>query len=165
MDRSLRILTVSPEETQRLGEIIGRQAQPGDVYLLTGPLGAGKTCLTQGIGRGLDVPGLVRSPTFVLMSRHQGRLVLHHMDLYRIVDESDAWDLALDEQLFGEDVCVVEWADRAAELFPSGCCWISLDYATDGNHRSVTLSITSLRYTSTLRGLAAAFPEAEKVAS
>ena len=165
MDSSLRILTVSPGETQRLGEVIGKQAQPGDVYLLTGPLGAGKTCLTQGIGRGLDVPGYVRSPTFVLMSRHQGRLVLHHMDLYRIADSSEAWDLALDEQILGEDVCVVEWADRAAELFPAGCCWISLDYGTEGNHRTVTLSITSTRYTRALQSLAVAFPEAEKVTS
>ena len=67
----LRIQTNSPDETQRLGELIGQQARAGDLYLLTGPLGAGKTCLTQGIGRGLEVPENLRSPTFVLMTRHR----------------------------------------------------------------------------------------------
>ena len=146
-----------------MGEVIGQQAQQGDVYLLTGPLGAGKTCLTQGIGRGLDVPGYVRSPTFVLMARHQGRLILHHLDLYRIEDPWEAWDLGLDEQLLGEDVCVVEWADKANELFPAGCCWISLDYGAEEDQRIVTLSITTSRYCTALRRLAAVFPTAQEV--
>ena len=163
MRRGLRIQTNGPEETQRLGEVIGRQAQPGDIYLLTGPLGAGKTCLTQGIGRGLDVPGYVRSPTFVLMTRHRGRLVLHHLDLYRIEDPSEAWDLGLDEQLLGQDVSVVEWADKAGELFPPESCWISLDYGPEESQRKVTLSTTSSRYCTVLKRLGAAFPEIQEV--
>ena len=67
-----------------MGRALGEKAQPGDVILLAGPLGAGKTCLTQGIAMGLDVPGYVRSPSFVLMTRYSGRLTLHHLDLYRI---------------------------------------------------------------------------------
>ena len=165
MGRSISIQTLSPAETQEVGAVIGRQAQPGDIYLLTGPLGAGKTCLTQGIGRGLDVPGYVRSPTFVLMARHQGRLVMHHLDLYRIEDPMEAWDLGLDEQLVGEDVCVVEWADRAADLFPAECCWISLDYGASVEQRAVTISNDSPKYRIVLQQLAAAFPEAEEVTS
>ena len=164
MNCSLRIRTHSPEQTQALGEVVGRGAQPGDIYLLTGPLGAGKTCLTQGIGRGLDVPGRVRSPTFVLMSRHQGRLDLHHLDLYRIDDPLEAWDLGVDEQFFGGGVCVVEWADKAAELFPPECCWIAMEYGPGENRRSVTLSATSPRYGEVLQGLAVAFPMAEEAA-
>ena len=164
MNSSLRIQTQGPEQTQALGEVVGREAQPGDIYLLTGPLGAGKTCLTQGIGRGLDVPGHVRSPTFVLMSRHQGRLVLHHLDLYRIDDPWEAWDLGVDEQLFGGGVCVVEWADKAAELFPPECCCIAMEYGPGENQRSVTLSATSPRYRGVLQRLAAAFPMAEEAA-
>ena len=128
----LTIETHRPEETQRVGRIIGEQAQPGDVYLLTGPLGAGKTCLTQGLALGLGVPGHVRSPTFVLMTRYQGRLTLHHMDFYRIGDPSEAWDLGLDEYLSGDGVCVIEWADQAAEVFPEEAMWINLDYSSAG---------------------------------
>jgi tRNA threonylcarbamoyladenosine biosynthesis protein TsaE len=158
MAHSLCIRSGSPEETQAVGQAIGAQAQPGDAYLLTGTLGAGKTCLTQGIARGLEVPGYVRSPTFVLTHRHQGRLLLYHLDLYRIGGPSEAWDLGLDEQLFGDGVCVVEWADRAEELFPPSCCWVSLEYGPSDECRNLTLSAETPRYAALLQSLAGAFP-------
>ncbi len=138
MTCSLRIRTNSPEQTQAVGRSIGEQAQAGDIYLLTGSLGAGKTCLTQGIAWGLGVPGYARSPTFVLMTRYQGRMVLHHVDLYRIGDAEEAWDLGLEEQLAGDGVCVVEWADRAAEIFPKGCLWIELSYGGSVDCRDIS---------------------------
>ena len=162
----MRIETSSYVETQAMGEIIGRSAQAGDIYLLTGPLGAGKTCLSQGIARGLEVPENLRSPTFVLMTRHQGRLVLHHLDLYRINDPWEAWDLGLDEMLMGDGVCVVEWADKGAELFPADSCWIDLDYGRTENRRSLAITASPTaktsgqapgRYEPLLRHLKAAF--------
>ena len=140
MTCSLRIHTNSPEQTQAVGRCIGEQAQAGDIYLLTGSLGAGKTCLTQGIAWGLGVPGYARSPTFVLMTRYQGRMVLHHMDLYRIGDSAEAWDLGLEEQLAGDGVCVVEWADRAAEIFPEDCLWIELSYGDSVDCREIFMA-------------------------
>ena len=162
MIRTLRFETSSPEETQALGEIIGRNSGPGDIFLLTGPLGAGKTCLSQGIARGLDVPENLRSPTFVLMTRHQGRLALHHLDLYRINDPWEAWDLGLDEQIMGDGVCVVEWADKAAELFPADSCWIELDYGPEESRRSLTITANYIseapsRYEPLIRRLKAEF--------
>ncbi len=139
MSGPLNIQSLSPEFTRELGRTIGEQAQPGDVVLLTGPLGAGKTCLTQGIALGLGVEGYVRSPTFVLMTRHKGRLTLHHLDLYRMGGPAEAWDLGLDEQLFGDGVCVIEWADRAEEIFPKDCLWIDLDYANDPDQRKIVI--------------------------
>ena len=129
--------THDAEETRRIGRIIGESASPGDVYLLTGPLGAGKTCLTQGIARGLDVDGYARSPTFVLMTRYHGRLTLHHADLYRIDHPAEAWDLGFEDIVSaGQDVLVVEWADRADELFPDDALRIHLDYAVDDDPAS-----------------------------
>ena len=139
MTCSLRIRTNSPEQTQAVGRTIGEQAQAGDIYLLTGSLGAGKTCLTQGIAWGLGVPGYARSPTFVLMTRYQGRMVLHHVDLYRIGDAEEAWDLGLEEQLTGDGVCVVEWADRAAQIFPPDSLWINLSYGGSVDRRDICL--------------------------
>ena len=156
----LALQTASPEETQEVGRVMGVGAQPGDVFLLAGPLGAGKTCLVQGFARGLLVKGFVRSPTFVLMSRHQGRLTLHHIDLYRIEDSAEAWDLGIDEQLFDEGVCMVEWADRAADIFPEDCLWVHLDYATGITHRTITFSNGSPRYRPMLKRLVDTFPPA-----
>jgi tRNA threonylcarbamoyladenosine biosynthesis protein TsaE len=131
MIKTIQLLTKTPEETQAVGYSLGANARAGDIFLLTGPLGAGKTCLTQGIARGLGVEGYVRSPTFVIMTRHHGRLILHHVDLYRITGPDEAWDLGMDEQLSGGGVCVVEWADRAAELFPESSLWVDLAYCGD----------------------------------
>ena len=132
MPNHVTIHTDTADATRRIGQIIGQAAGPGDVYLLTGPLGAGKTCLTQGIARGLGVDGYARSPTFVLMTRYRGRLTLHHADLYRIDHPAEAWDLGLEDVITaGEDVLIVEWADRAGDLFPDDALWIALDYAVD----------------------------------
>jgi len=131
MTKTIQLSTKTPEETQAVGRSLGAGARPGDIFLLTGPLGAGKTCLTQGIAKGLGVEGYVRSPTFVIMTRHHGRLTLHHVDLYRMAGPEEAWDLGLDEQLSGDGICVVEWADRAAELFPEPSLWVDLAYRGD----------------------------------
>jgi len=139
MTSPLIITSSSAEFTQEIGRTIGENASAGDVVLLTGELGAGKTCLTQGIALGLGVEGYVRSPTFVLMTRHHGRLTLHHVDLYRMGSPAEAWDLGLDEQLFGEGICVIEWADRAAEIFPEDCLWIDLDYGDGPGSRQITI--------------------------
>lgn len=165
MPSSLRIRTYSPEETQRVGRIIGSHAREGDIFLLAGPLGSGKTCLTQGIAWGLEVPGYARSPTFVLQTRYRGRLTLHHMDLYRINGPLEAWDLGLEEQLLGDGVCVVEWADRAREVFPDDCLWIHLAH-TRAEHseakmaesqRTITFQEGPPRYACILAKLADAF--------
>lgn len=146
MTNSIALHTKGPEQTQEVGTIIGKHAKPGDVYLLSGPLGAGKTCLTQGLAKGLGVEGYVRSPTFVLMTRHHGRLTLHHVDLYRIGSPAEAWDLGLDEQLFGDGVCVIEWAERAEELLPADAMWIEFNYGEGEDSRDIILETESPRY-------------------
>ena len=151
--RSITLYTFGPDETQRVGCLIGQYARPRDVYLLSGPLGAGKTCLTQGLARGLGVEGYVRSPTFVLMTRHQGRLTLHHIDLYRIGSPAEAWDLGLDEQLFDSGVCVIEWAERAEELLPLDAMWLEFSYGESGDEREITLDTESERYDALLAEL------------
>ena len=174
MTASMTIVTASADETRRVGRVIGEQAQPGDVYLLTGPLGAGKTCLTQGLAQGLGVTQHPRSPTFVLMTRYQGRLTLHHMDLYRVGDPMEAWDLGLEEYLNGDGVCAIEWADQAEEVFPETALWIDLAYSGSGlstddsdgppadetGKRVVTIEDAPQRFLSLIKELAAVFPGA-----
>ncbi len=116
---SWTVTTQSADETRALGTTIGIALRGGEVLLLVGPLGAGKTTLTQGIATGLGVEAYTKSPSFVLVNEYQGRLPLYHMDLYRIDDPDEAWDLGLDDNLRASGVLVVEWGDRAPTAFPS----------------------------------------------
>ncbi len=104
---SLKLITHSPEETQELGRSIGKLALPGDIYLLVGQLGAGKTCLTQGIAWGLDIHEYTLSPTFVIMRELYGRMPLYHIDFYRLDNIAEISDLGLDDYLYGKGVCVI----------------------------------------------------------
>lgn len=112
--------THGPEETRRLGEGIGAVLRKGDVVCVHGELGAGKTCLIQGIALGLGVdPGAyIRSPTFCIHAIHQGKLTLHHFDLYRLSGPEEMDTLDLNEYFGGEGVCAVEWAERLGQALP-----------------------------------------------
>ena len=156
MPDSLRIASRSADETHDIGRLIGANARPGDLFLLTGPLGAGKTCLTQGIAWGLGVKERPRSPTFVLLARYQGRVTIHHADLFRIEGTADALTLGLDDCLNDDDVCIVEWADRAPELFVEPALRIEMDYHPDEDDtRTIILQSDHSQYQPILDALAA----------
>lgn len=104
--------------TEELGRRLGERLLPGDVITLAGDLGAGKSCLARGIARGLGIEGRIPSPTFVIVAEYlQGRIPLHHVDLYRLADEEELVQLGLDELLGGAGAVVVEWPDRAQAWF------------------------------------------------
>ena len=127
----LEIITNSPEETQELGKRLGELAQPGDVYLLQGELGAGKTCLTQGIAWGLGIQEYALSPSFVIMRELYGRLNLYHIDLYRLDNIEESVDLGLDDYFYGNGVCVVEWPEKAMSIMPQKHLLIKISYLSD----------------------------------
>ena len=135
----------SPQETRRIGAALGRYAEAGDVLLLCGDLGAGKTCLTQGIASGLGIEGYVRSPTFVLVSVHNGLLPLYHIDIYRLDHVAEVLDLGLEEYLAGDGVSVIEWADKALEAFPHPFLLVTLEFE-DENERLLRLEPQGERY-------------------
>lgn len=128
----LEITSHSPEETQRLGERIGKLAQAGDVFLLVGNLGAGKTCLTQGIAQGLGIKNeYVASPSFVLVRELKGRLPLYHIDLYRLNCIEEISELGIDDYLYGDGVCVIEWAEKGLSMLPTEHLLIEISYLSD----------------------------------
>ena len=123
-----RIVTSCTEETLRFGTFLGRQLTSGDVVALNGDLGSGKTCLTQGIAKGLDVPQgfYVTSPSFALVNEYPGRIRLFHLDFYRMGDISELDDIGFDEILAVEGIVVIEWADKFPSALPSERLDISL---------------------------------------
>ena len=145
--RFAELTTCGPEQTQALGKALGAAAGAGDVFLLEGSLGAGKTCLIQGILWGLGGEEYARSPTFVLMAEYQARLTLYHIDLYRLDSIDEIEELGLDEYLRGQGVCVVEWADRGRGLFPEGHMSIRLE-VLDEDTRRISLAADDARHRS-----------------
>ncbi|MBI2855158.1 MAG: tRNA (adenosine(37)-N6)-threonylcarbamoyltransferase complex ATPase subunit type 1 TsaE [Chloroflexi bacterium] len=135
----------SPEETKRMGTAIGQVAEPGDVALLIGDLGAGKTCLTQGIARGLGIEDYTPSPSFVLVRVYHGRLPLYHVDLYRLHSVEEVADLGLDDYLYGKGISVVEWADRAPQALPPDYLKVEIGYASE-TERGITITACGKRY-------------------
>ena len=106
--------TNSPEETRALGVRLGQEVQAGTVVLLSGDLGAGKTCFAQGVAKGLSIPeeNPVTSPSYTLLNVHYGRIPLYHFDLYRLSQVDDLTDLGYDDFAEGDGLTLVEWADR-----------------------------------------------------
>lgn len=140
---TIRIRTVSPEETMDLGEKIGRQLNGGEVICLTGDLGAGKTHFTKGVARGLGISETVTSPTFTLINEYSGRLPLYHVDVYRLCDPDEAYDLGLEEYLYGDGVTLVEWPERVAELLPPGYMAVEINRVDEKDENTRDIKITA----------------------
>jgi tRNA threonylcarbamoyladenosine biosynthesis protein TsaE len=129
----------SPAATERFGEVLGAALRAGDVLLLSGDLGAGKTTLTRGIARGLGVEAPVKSPTFALHLRYPGRVRLDHLDLYRVTRLRDLDELGLDDTIGRDGVAVVEWGERAGEMWDAFAVHVDL---ADTGETTRTLTLT-----------------------
>lgn len=118
MPPAAEIVTASAEETEAAGERLGLRLRPGAVVALTGELGAGKTCFVQGLVRGLGASVRATSPTFVLVNQYRGRVLVHHVDAYRTDSMTELMDLGLLDLMGGDDVTLIEWADKLEPLLP-----------------------------------------------
>jgi len=142
---TVEIETRSADETRSIGRLLGVAARAGDVFLLVGDLGAGKTTLTQGVLWGLGGEEYARSPTFVLVSEYKARLVLYHVDLYRLEDADQVHDLGIEEYICGDGLCVIEWADKAMDHFPQEHLRVRMERLGRTTHR-LALSSSASEY-------------------
>lgn len=148
------VVSHSPDETRELGIKIGRLCQPGDVIALDGDLGAGKTCLIQGLAEGLDVSkeSYVRSPTFTILNVHQGRIPLYHFDLYRLSDIDELEEIGYREYIYGDGVAALEWASNVEDAVPAECLRIVIKRRGE-DERGIEITATGERYERFLRSL------------
>jgi tRNA threonylcarbamoyladenosine biosynthesis protein TsaE len=128
----MELVTSSPAETEHAGMLLGKSLRAGDVVLLTGELGAGKTTFVRGVARGTGSPASVASPTFQLVRVYPGRVQLAHVDLYRVENSAELADLGL-EELAEHGAVVVEWGDR---LDVDGAALIQIEHL-DGDRRLI----------------------------
>ena len=143
-------VTHSPEQTRQIGCWLGELAESGDLILLVGNLGTGKTCFTQGIAKGVGFEGYTASPSFVLMREYQGRIQVYHLDLYRLDDIAEITDLGIDDYLYGDGICVVEWADKAGTYFPEEHLLVEFEHLSVENQRCLRFKPHGERYTALL---------------
>ena len=137
--------SASAEETFHIGMELAQSASAGDIYALSGDLGAGKTVFAKGFAAGLGITARVNSPTFTILQIYEeGRLPLYHFDTYRIDDPGEMEEVGLDEYLFGRGVCLIEWAEQIAELVPDTAAILRIrkDMNKGADYRSIDLITT-----------------------
>lgn len=148
--------TSSVDETRDLGAALSSLARPGDLVVLAGDLGAGKTALVQGLGRGLGVEQRITSPTFTLVHVYEdGRLPVHHLDVYRLDQLSEALDLGLAEILDEGGVVLIEWGDAITPVLPHDYLEVRLTFGPGDDDREIALRPVGSRWVGRTDALAA----------
>jgi tRNA threonylcarbamoyladenosine biosynthesis protein TsaE len=148
---SLRAADVTT--TKAIGRAVAMLVRPGDVLLLAGELGTGKTVFTQGLAEGLEVRDLVTSPTFTLVHSHDGRVPLFHLDVYRLDRVGELADLGVDELLDAGGVVVVEWGDVVAAEMPADRLEVRFAFGDGDDDRTIELTPTGTRWPARWRTL------------
>ena len=136
------IETKSAEETFQLGVEIGKKAVKGQVFTLVGDLGVGKTVFTQGLAKGLDIEDSISSPTFTIVQVYdEGRVPFYHFDVYRIGDISEMDEIGFEDYIYGDGVCLIEWANLIEEILPGERVEITIekDLEQGFDYRKITI--------------------------
>ncbi|HAO30261.1 MAG TPA: tRNA (adenosine(37)-N6)-threonylcarbamoyltransferase complex ATPase subunit type 1 TsaE [Treponema sp.] len=136
---TLTFTTHSADQTISLGTKIGQKLTPGDVIAMTGTLAAGKTTITKGIAKALGVTETITSPTFCLISEYEGTMPLYHMDVYRLDGAEDFVNLGVDDMLYGNGVCIIEWSEKIQSEIPSKAIRLDIQ-AKSADERTITIS-------------------------
>lgn len=144
----MEFLVNTVEETENLGVQLGRYTNEGDIICLIGDLGTGKTHLTKGIAKGLNIEEHITSPTFNIVNEYDGRLKFYHFDVYRVNDPDEIAAIGFDEYIFGGGVSVIEWANYIEELIPEESLTITLEKVPElgSTCRKVSINYSDSRY-------------------
>lgn len=135
----IEVCTSTPGATQAVAGAVAGLVRPGDLVLLVGDLGAGKTAFVQGFARALGVTDVVTSPTFTLVHQYEGRLLVNHVDVYRLEHLGETVDLALGELLDEGGVTLVEWGDAVLPVLPGDFLEVRITFGTGDDDRRLSL--------------------------
>ncbi len=134
----MKLFSDSPEKTIAIGRALGNLIDPGSVVCLQGSLGAGKTHFAKGVALGLAVEEHVTSPTFTIINEYEGRIPLYHIDVYRLEDNGEAYELGLEEYLDSPGVILIEWPERVPGLLPDEYLTVEIKFPeTDSQSREL----------------------------
>jgi tRNA threonylcarbamoyladenosine biosynthesis protein TsaE len=136
---TLSLHTTSREQTIQLGQKIGSKLQKGDILAMQGTLAAGKTTITKGIALALGIKEDITSPTFCLISEYEGKMPLYHMDVYRLDGTEDFINLGVDDMLYGNGVCIIEWSEKIMDELPKNTIIIKLEPVGNTDERNITI--------------------------
>jgi len=132
MSPSVELTSNSPDDTLAIARALGAALRPGDVVALYGELGAGKTLFCKGVGEALGIAAdRILSPTFTIVTEHEGPVPLTHIDVYRLAGAREADEIGMRELLSGDGVCLVEWAEKIEELLPKDCIQVRFFFSGD----------------------------------
>ena len=134
----LTFFTHSAAETTALGYKIGKKLKKGDIIAMQGTLAAGKTTITKGIAQALDISEEITSPTFCLISEYYGKMPLYHMDVYRLDGTEDFINLGVDDMLYGDGVCIIEWSEKIMDELPKNTIILRI-LPQDDNSRKIEI--------------------------
>lgn len=141
----MRIQSESEQNTFEIAKELGKNVMPGEIYLLEGDLGVGKTVFAKGFACGLGITEPITSPTFTIIQEYEeGRIPLYHFDVYRIADVEEMYELGYEGYFFGEGVCLIEWASRIEEILPNDCHTVTIekDLEKGFDYRIITIDET-----------------------
>ncbi|MDD5762454.1 MAG: tRNA (adenosine(37)-N6)-threonylcarbamoyltransferase complex ATPase subunit type 1 TsaE [bacterium] len=142
--KHFRLTSGSPDDTLEIARALGAVLRPGDVVGLTGDLGAGKTLFCKGVGEALGIPpDRIVSPTFTIVTEHEGPVQLIHIDVYRLSGAREADEIGMRELLSGDGVCLVEWAEKIEELLPTDCIQVKFTLSGD-DRREIAIAAPDL---------------------
>ncbi|MBU3159305.1 tRNA (adenosine(37)-N6)-threonylcarbamoyltransferase complex ATPase subunit type 1 TsaE [Clostridium frigoris] len=144
----MEYIVTTVDETYKIGELIGSLVNSGDIICLIGDLGTGKTHLTKGIAKGLDIKDNITSPTFTIVNEYTGRLKLYHFDVYRVNDPDEIEAIGFDEYIFSDGVSVIEWANYIEEIIPPNKLTITIEKlpTLGDNYRKINIEYSDKRY-------------------
>lgn len=122
----MEFIVDTADSTMKLGRKLGELVHSGDIICITGDLGAGKTHFTKGVAQGLEINEPITSPTFTIVNEYEGRLKLHHFDVYRVCDPDEIEAIGFDEYIFSDAVSIIEWSNFIEELIPREHIWVDI---------------------------------------
>ncbi|SNX53093.1 tRNA (adenosine(37)-N6)-threonylcarbamoyltransferase complex ATPase subunit type 1 TsaE [Thermoanaerobacterium sp. RBIITD] len=147
----IKIATKNAKETENLGVKLGKLLKKGDIVLLSGNLGTGKTVLTKGIAKGMGILDYVTSPTFMIVNEHMGNTPLYHFDVYRIEDYTELYDIGYEEYFYGNGVCVIEWPEKIKPLIPKEYLYVHIDSGSTDDERVIEIAPCGKKYEDILK--------------